>query len=144
MIYFQSSNKCRPGRQLSSLCDLACSKMFARWNIPLSVGHGLCQLLVLYCLPSSTTVVINLVWVTDLFWEYEESSRQSSPQNSIHVSSSQPLDGLRHLLLWVFGRNMSKNGLGFCQLGIICKQISPCMSFSLCVFIYYNIFSSGN
>jgi len=106
-------------------------------HISLSVGHGLCQLLVLYSLPSSTTVVSNLVWVTDLFWEYEESSRHSPPpQNGIHVPSSQPRDRLKPLLLWVFGRNVSKNGLGFCQLGIyVNRLILVCYLVYVCLHI---------
>lgn len=145
MIYFQSSNIGRCGRHLSSLYDLTCSKMFACQNIYLhqlvmdsanSWYYILCHLLQQWFLTLSESQTS--------FGEYEENSRHSSPQNGIHVPSSQPRDRLKPLLLWVFGSNVSKNPKGFCQLGIICEQIDPSMSFSLCVFTYYNIFSSGN
>lgn len=54
-------------------------------NISPPVCRGPCQLLVLCSLLSSVRVVINLVWITDLFWEYEESNRHSFPQNAYMI-----------------------------------------------------------
>lgn len=130
MIYFQSADKW----DLVGSC-LYCviwhvPQRFMLKNISPLVCHGPCQFLMLCFVPSSITVVINLVWVTDLFWEYEESNRHSSSKKSItwftikitynlmsFIDSPYPLlrqhmGRLRLLLLWVIRKNVLLKWLG--------------------------------